>query len=157
MKRLRNRRPLLTRLPTLLLSVFFLSACAAIESVNQSLNYVNDATGYIEQVSTAGTELQQMARDAVNNPDITAQFQDKLDQLQTKANEFKQLDPPAIGEAVHEKLLSYNEQLITSVTQFKESLAAQGFTLENWEQTGIPSLIENINKVKQQLGELGGG
>ncbi|WP_334074486.1 MULTISPECIES: DUF6376 family protein [Paenibacillus] len=156
MKRPQNRRPFVT-IWTSILSVFFLSACAAIESVDESLNYVNDATGYIQQVSEAGTELQQMAQDAVNNADITAQFKDKLEQLQTKANEFKQIHPPAIAETIHEKLLSYNDQLITAVTNFNESLAAQGFSLENWQRTGIPDLIANINNLKQQLGELGGG
>ncbi|WDH96080.1 DUF6376 family protein [Paenibacillus urinalis] len=156
MRRQRKRKQQAVMMATMLASAVMLSACSAVESVNQSLNYVNEATEYINQVSTAGSELQNLAQEAVNNPDAAAQFQEQLEQIRTEASEFAQLTPPAIGESIHARLVEYNEQLTGMVDQFSQRIQEQGFTLENWEQTGIPDLITNINNLSQQLNELGG-
>lgn len=137
------------------LSILVISACSVVEQANQSLNYVSGATDYIEQVSSAGTELQQLASGAVNNPEVTTQVQEKIDQIQAEASEFSQLTAPAIGESIHENLVSYNNQLTEVVGQFENTIAQHGFTAENWEKTGIPELISNINDFKDPLSGLG--
>lgn len=136
-------------------SILVISACSVVEQANQSLNYVSGATDYIEQVSNAGAELQELASGAVNNPEVTTQVQEKIDQIQAEASEFSQLTAPAIGESIHENLVSYNNQLTEVVGQFENTLAEQGFTAENWEKTGIPELITNINGLKDPLSGLG--
>jgi len=136
-------------------SVSVISACSVVEQANESLNYVSGATDYIEQVSSAGAELQQLASEAVNNPQITEQIQTKIDQIQAEASEFSQLTAPAIGESIHENLVSYNNQLTEVVDRFETTIAEQGFTAENWEKTGIPELINNINNLKDPLSGLG--
>ncbi|CAI6041760.1 hypothetical protein PAECIP112173_01040 [Paenibacillus sp. JJ-100] len=135
-------------------SMLILSACSIVEQANQSLNYVSGATDYIEQISRAGTELQQLAADAVNNPDVTGQVQEKIDLIQAEAAEFAEMNAPAIGESIHENLVSYNNQLTEVINQFETSIAEQGITAENWEQTGIPELINNINSLKDPLSGL---
>ncbi|MBB6024099.1 hypothetical protein HNR77_005203 [Paenibacillus sp. JGP012] len=135
-------------------SVLMISACSIVEQTNQSLNYVSGATDYIEQVSTAGTDLQQLAADAINNPDVTDQIQAKIDLIQMEAAEFSQLNAPAIGQNIHENLVSYNNQLTEVVDQFETTIAEQGFTAENWQKTGIPELINNINSLKEPLSGL---
>ncbi|WP_337031960.1 DUF6376 family protein [Paenibacillus illinoisensis] len=136
-------------------SIFVISACSVVEQANESLNYVSGATDYIEQISSAGAELQQLATDAANNPQISEQIQTKIDQIQAEASEFSQLTAPAIGESIHENLVSYNNQLTEVVGQFETTIAEQGFTAENWEKTGIPDLINNINSLKDPLSGLG--
>ncbi|MBU5351404.1 hypothetical protein KQI74_03875 [Paenibacillus barcinonensis] len=135
-------------------SVLMMSACSIVEQANQSLNYVSGATDYIEQVSTAGTDMQQLAADAINNPDVTEQIQAKIDLIQMEAAEFAQLNAPAIGQNIHENLVSYNNQLTEVVDQFETTIAEQGFTAENWQKTGIPELINNINSLKEPLSGL---
>lgn len=135
-------------------SMLILSACSIVEQANQSLNYVSGATDYIEQISSAGTELQQLAADAVNNPDATGQIQEKIDLIQAEAAAFAEMNAPAIGESIHENLVSYNNQLTEVINQFETSIAEQGITAENWERTGIPELINNINSLKDPLSGL---
>lgn len=79
-------------------SMLMLSACSLVEQANQSLSYVSGTTDYINQVSSAGTELQQLATDAINNPDVTGQIQEKIDLIQAEAAEFSEMSAPAIGE-----------------------------------------------------------
>lgn len=152
---LRKRRQTLIMTGFITTSIFVISACSVVEQANESLNYVSGATDYIEQISSAGAELQQLASDAVNNPQITEQIQTKIDQIQAEASEFSQLSAPAIGESIHENLVSYNNQLTEVVDQFETTIAEQGFTAENWEKTGIPDLINNINSLKDPLSGLG--
>lgn len=135
-------------------SIFVISACSVVEQANQSLNYVSGATDYIEQVSNVGTELQELASSAVNNPEVTTQVQEKIDQIQAEASEFSQLKAPAIGESIHENLVNYNTQLTEVVDQFETTIAEQGFTAEHWEKTGIPELISNINSLRDPLSGL---
>ncbi len=152
---LRKRRQTLIMTGFIATSIFVISACSVVEQANESLNYVSGATDYIEQISSAGAELQQLATDAANNPQITEQIQTKIDQIQAEASEFSQLTAPAIGESIHENLVSYNNQLTEVVGQFETTIAEQGFTAENWEKTGIPDLINNINNLKDPLSGLG--
>ena len=152
---LRKRRQTLIMTGFIATSIFVISACSVVEQANESLNYVSEATDYIEQISSAGAELQQLATDAANNPQITEQIQTKIDQIQAEASEFSQLTAPAIGESIHENLVSYNNQLTEVVGQFETTIAEQGFTAENWEKTGIPDLINNINNLKDPLSGLG--
>jgi len=152
---LRKRRQTLIMAGFIAASVSVISACSVVEQANESLNYVSGATDYIEQVSSAGAELQQLASEAVNNPQITEQIQTKIDQIQAEASEFSQLTAPAIGESIHENLVSYNNQLTEVVDRFETTIAEQGFTAENWEKTGIPELINNINNLKDPLSGLG--
>ncbi|WP_458126697.1 DUF6376 family protein [Paenibacillus sp. Z3-2] len=137
-------------------SILLISACSVVEQANQSLNYVSGATDYIEQVSNAGADLQELASSAVNNPEITNQIQEKIDLIQAEASEFSQLTAPAIGENIHENLVSYNTQLTEVVGNFENTIAEQGFTAENWEKTGIPELITNINNLRDPLSGLQG-
>ncbi|MGQ8875356.1 DUF6376 family protein [Paenibacillus sp. TSA_86.1] len=148
----RTRKIMMTAI--IVSSMLLMSACSIVEQANQSLNYVSGATDYIEQVSSAGTELQQLASDAVNNPGVTGQIQEKIDLIQAEAAEFSQLSAPAIGENIHENLVSYNNQLTEVVNQFETTIAEQGVTAENWEKTGIPELINNINSLKDPLSGL---
>lgn len=141
---------------SVLVTTLLLSACGAVESVNNSITYVNDASEYVQQISTAGTELQGLAEQAVTDPQIATQMKETLQQIQTEASEFTQLTPPALGEAIHTQLVQYNEQLMGMVESFKTELEQRGFTQETWEQTGIPDLISNINNLREQLGGLGG-
>lgn len=151
----RRKRTHKIMLPVMMASsLLLLSACSIVEQANQSLNYVSGATDYIEQVSSAGNELQQLAADAVNNPDLTGQIQEKIDQIQAEARTFSEMSAPAIGENIHENLVGYNNQLTEVVNQFETTIAEQGITAENWEQTGIPELINNINSLKDPLSGL---
>lgn len=152
---LRKRRQTLIMTGFIAACILVISACSVVEQANESLNYVSGATDYIEQISSAGAELQQLATDAANNPQITEQIQTKIDQIQAEASDFSQLTAPAIGESIHENLVSYNNQLTEVVGQFETTIAEQGFTAENWEKTGIPDLINNINNLKDPLSGLG--
>ena len=106
-------------------SMLLLSACSIVEQANQSLSYVSGATDYINQVSSAGTELQQLAADAVNNPNITDQIQEKIDLIQAEAAEFSEMSAPAIGENIHENLVSYNNQLTEVINHSKLPLRSK--------------------------------
>ncbi|MFS0869350.1 DUF6376 family protein [Paenibacillus xylanilyticus] len=152
---LRKRRQTLLMTGFIASSILIISACSVVEQANQSLSYVSGATEYIEQVSSAGADLQQLATEAVNNPEVTEQIQAKIDQIQAEASEFSQLTAPAIGESIHENLVSYNNQLTEVVDRFETTIAEQGFTAENWQNTGIPDLINNINSLKDPLSGLG--
>ncbi|QOS78769.1 hypothetical protein JNUCC31_29445 [Paenibacillus sp. JNUCC31] len=151
----RKRKQTLMMAGLIASSILMISACSVVEQANQSLNYVSGATEYIEQVSNAGADLQELASGAVSNPEITTQAQEKIDQIQAEASEFSQLTVPAIGESIHENLVSYNNQLTEVVDRFENTIAEQGFTAENWEKTGIPDLIHNINNLRDPLSGLG--
>lgn len=133
-----------------------LSACSLVDQANESLNYVSGASEYINGITSAGAELQELASGAMNNPETTAQIQEKIDQIQAHASEFSQLSVPAIGESIHENLVSYNNQLTAVVNEWENNIAEQGFTVEQWEQSGIPELISNINQLQGSIEGLSG-
>jgi len=151
-----KRRHTLMLASLALSGALILSACSLVDQANESLNYVSGASEYINGITSAGAELQELASGAMNNPETTAQIQEKIDQIQAQASEFSQLSAPAIGESIHENLVSYNDQLTAVVNEWESNIKEQGFTVEQWEQSGIPELISNINQLQGAVEGLSG-
>ncbi|MDP4097412.1 DUF6376 family protein [Paenibacillus sp. P96] len=138
------------------ISLALTAGCGVADSVNQSLNYANEATGFVTDISTAGTELQRLAEQAASDPQALEDLKNQLQTVRDEAQQFTQLEAPEYAQSVHGKISGYAQSLTESTDSFLQRLAEQGFTIEAWKQTDIAQLIEQITGLKDQINQLGG-
>jgi DNA repair ATPase RecN len=138
------------------ISLALAAGCGAVDSVNQSLDYANEATGFVTDVSSAGTELQRLAEQAVSDPQALADLKNQLQALRDETQQFVQAEAPAYAQSIHEELSGYAQSLSDAADSFLQQMEKQGFTIEAWQQTEIAQLIQQITDLKDQINQLGG-
>ncbi|WP_163102355.1 DUF6376 family protein [Peribacillus alkalitolerans] len=132
-----------------------LSGCGLLEGVNDTLNYVNDATSYVQNLNDAAQELPGLAEQAVKDTAALSQLDTKLEQLKTDINTFNELNPPSIADGLHEKIVSQNEKLESSIDDFHQQVKKGNVTLQGFQNSEIMTTINEITKLQDQIQQLG--
>ncbi|MFB5673728.1 DUF6376 family protein [Paenibacillus terreus] len=138
------------------ISLALAAGCGVVDSVNQSLDYANEASGFVTDISSAGTELQRLAEQAVSDPQALADLKNQLQALRDEAQQFAQTEAPAYAQSIHEEISGYAQSLSEAADSFLQRMEEQGFTIEAWQQTEIAQLIQQITDLKDQINQLGG-
>jgi hypothetical protein len=130
----------------------FLSGCSLIEGVNNSLDYVNEATEHINTWNDFGQEAPQLIQEAMTNSDAKAELEERVSTLLADIEVFNQLEPPAIAEDIHLKIVEKNEALKAVM----ESAMVDGeLVLEKLENSELFTLVEEVTALMNLLENLG--
>lgn len=130
----------------------FLSGCSLLEGVNQSLDYVNKATEHINTLKNFGEEAPQLIQDAATNPDAKAQLEDRLNNLLVQIDEFNEVNPPAVAEGVHNKIVQKNEALKEVIENAMVNGELALDQLENSELLKLINDVTNLMNIVENLG-----
>ncbi|WP_077296995.1 DUF6376 family protein [Virgibacillus pantothenticus] len=129
-------------LSMLCFSFLLLSGCSILEEASNSLNYVDEATTYLNDLNNFIEEASSLEED---------QLMTRLENLQTTITDFINLDPPKVAEDIHQELRSKSEPLLDEMNR----LIDQGeLTFEQVKDTEIYQTIENINSLQNQIEQL---
>lgn len=143
------------RLIVLVLFTGLLSGCSLFDSVNQSLNYVTEATTYVSDVSSFAEQLPTLAQDAITDPAALDQVTTSFEQMKETINQFSTLDAPAFAQDVHDQLTQYNEALLTDVDAYLLQLKEKTIDLEAIQQSQIVQTMSDITELMNQIQQLG--
>ena len=137
-----------------LAGMLFLSGCSILGEVNNTVEYANITTDYIESTKTFASEVPQLAKDAVTDETARKNLEDELEIMKEKINSFNEVEPPSIAEDIHNQILTSNEKLEEWIDLYLvniENGTLDPSVLENSEimttANEISSLMENINQV----------
>ena len=137
-----------------LAGMLFLSGCSILGEVNNTVEYANITTDYIESTKTFASEVPQLAKDAVTDETARKNLEDELEIMKEKINSFNEVEPPSIAEDIHNQILTSNEKLEEGIDLYLvniENGTLDPSVLENSEimttVNEISSLMENINQV----------
>src|SRR4051794_1189960 len=89
----------------------FLTSCSTIEEVSNSLNYVTEATDYIDEVNQFANELPAVAEAAINDLNSKIQLEKLLTEMQNEIEEFNILETPTMLEDIHNQVIEHNMKL----------------------------------------------
>lgn len=135
-----------------IISALFLSGCSLLEGVNQSLDYVNKATEHINTWNEFGQEAPQLIQDAMTNSEAKAELEKRISSLLEEIDLFNQVEPPAIAEDIHQKIVEKNEEL----KEVMESAMVDGeLVLEQLENSELLTLINEVTTLMNLLENLG--
>jgi hypothetical protein len=136
----------------LILSIV-LSGCSLVGEVNQSLEYANEATAYLTELSQFAEEAPQLIQDAATDSQAREELENSLNTLKQDIEEFNNTEAPAIAQDIHEQLVSKNEQLLAEIEKATEN---GELLIDQLENSTIFNTINEINELINQLEQLGG-
>ncbi|NBJ69856.1 MULTISPECIES: DUF6376 family protein [Clostridia] len=122
--------------------VLLLSGCSILEEASDSLNYLDEATTYLNDLNNFIEEAASLEKD---------QLMTRLENLETTITDFINLDPPEAAEDIHQELRNQSELLLDETYRLME----QGeLTFEQVKDTDIYQTIENIHSLQNQIEQL---
>lgn len=133
-------------------TLFLLSACSAIEEVNNSVDYVKEAKDQMHTMREFAEEAPQLIKDANSNPKLEKELENELTNLQEKIQEFNAIDAPFIAEDLHQQLIGENEKVLEEI---KRVIDNGEIAIEKLENSPILDTINDVNKLLNDIQNLG--
>ncbi|MCM3733069.1 DUF6376 family protein [Fictibacillus nanhaiensis] len=138
-----------------LLSITVLSGCSAVNEVTNGLNYVPEATEYINDVQQFSKEISALAETAVNDPKAKAELEQMLEEMKTDISEFGELTPPSVFEDVHNQVIEHNNALQEGIDKYLTIVKDGKLNADLLEQTGLLDEIAVYSDLLTQIKKLG--
>jgi PBP1b-binding outer membrane lipoprotein LpoB len=138
-----------------LLSITVLSGCSAVNEVTNGLNYVPEATEYINDVQQFSKEISALAETAVNDPKAKAELEQMLEDMKTDISEFGELTPPSVFEDVHNQVIEHNNALQEGIDKYLTIVKDGKLNADLLEQTGLLDEIAVYSDLLTQIKKLG--
>jgi PBP1b-binding outer membrane lipoprotein LpoB len=138
-----------------LLSITVLSGCSAVNEVTNGLNYVPEATEYINDVQQFSKEISALAETAVNDPKAKAELEQMLEDMKTDISEFGELTPPSVFEDVHNQVIEHNNALQEGIDKYLTIVKDGKLNTDLLEQTGLLDEIAVYSDLLTQIKKLG--
>ncbi|SDD14998.1 hypothetical protein SAMN02799630_02245 [Paenibacillus sp. UNCCL117] len=145
------------RLIGLILICGLLSGCSLWKEVNTSLDYVNEATTYVERIKTFSEQVPAMAREAATDPAVRQNLLSEIEALKTAIVQFNGIEAPAFARDVHKQLVGYNETLLKEVNIFFEGIKNNtGIDLSKLADSPLMQTMNQITETLTRIQQLGG-
>lgn len=138
---------------TVLMITVLLSGCSLLNDINQSLDYADQTTAYINDVSEFADRVRADAEQAVTNSEAAQNLREEVEAMKEKIVDFNAVEPPQVAVDFHEQLVANNEQLLADINGYLEQIANQDYAAVF--DSELFRTIENIVSIQQQLEQLG--
>ena len=132
--------------------LLFLPGCSLLGEVNDSIEYVNTATNYIENLNTFADVAPQLFQDAVTNPKEKQDLETQLATLKQEIEEFNSINNvPSIAESIHQEIVTKNKILLDEINQV---LVNGHVTLDKIENSQLISTMNEITNLLNRINNL---
>jgi PBP1b-binding outer membrane lipoprotein LpoB len=137
----------------IVVSTMLLSACSFLNEVNDSVDYVNQATEHIIALTDFANEAPQLLQEAALDEAKLQELEDKQFEVKASIEEFIVTeDIPAVAKDIHQELVAKNEELLAQINQ----VVVDGHVaLNKLQDSEILSTIENVQGLLSRLEKLG--
>ncbi|WP_404330053.1 DUF6376 family protein [Mesobacillus maritimus] len=138
----------------LVVSLFMLlSGCSFLGEINESIDYVNEATTHINTLNTFAEDAPQLVQEAISDPVAKENLEAQLVSLKQDIEEFISLNEvPAIAENIHQELVDKNELLLTEINKVLEDGQV---AVEKLESSQLFQTVNEITDLMNQIENLG--
>lgn len=137
----------------LLAILMLLSGCSFLGEVNNSIDYVNQATEHINTLNEFSEEAPQMLKEAAADPALKQELEDRLVTLKQDVEDFIALkDIPTLAEDIHQELVSQNKALLAEINIVLEN---GNLALDKLENSELFSTINEVTSLINRIEALG--
>lgn len=133
------------------LVLLFLSGCSLVEEVNNSLDYTEQATTFVNEATQFAGTIPDLAQEAENNIDAKEQLTEQLENMKTQISEFNGLEAPAFAQNIHETIVGYNETLNGQIDEYRTQIE-NGIT--DFKNTEMAQTLSKIQETMDQINNL---
>jgi hypothetical protein len=131
-----------------LLLAFVLGGCS---TINDSLAYVNSATGYVTKVSEFVNEAPSIAKQAVNNEQARETLETKLQGLREEIQAFNKLSPPEMASRVHEEIVKQNDKLQKEIDTYSQKLKEGTVQVEAFQSSELFQTLKEVSGLLNKI------
>jgi hypothetical protein len=126
------------------LTVCLLPGCSLFDGVNNSLNYVDQVTTYINDVNRFANEIPALAEQAVTDAQARTNLKQEFEKMKEKVAAFDGIQAPAFAKEIHQQLVSYNEILMKEINGYLEKINNGAV---DWKSIANSQMLETITKI----------
>ncbi|MDR6121099.1 hypothetical protein QFZ87_000696 [Bacillus sp. SLBN-46] len=131
----------------------FLNACSFLGEVNNSIEYVNQATDHINKLNTFAEEAPQLIEQAANDLAIQKELETKLVTLKQDIVAFINInDVPTVAKDIHQELVVKNELLLDEIN---EVLQNGHLALDQLESSQLFTTVNDVTNLLNRIKNLG--
>lgn len=132
---------------------FIVSGCSFLGEVNQSIDYVNEATAHIETLNTFAEDAPVLIEEALTNAEVHEELEQQLNHVKTEIEEFIGLtDIPAIAEDLHAEFVNQNEVLLAEINSLLDN---GNLVIDQIESSDLFTTIQEANDLFTRIENLG--
>ncbi|WP_199614089.1 DUF6376 family protein [Paenibacillus alkalitolerans] len=140
----------------LAICVTLLSGCSIVSEVNNTIDYVSEATKLITNAQSFSEQFPSMVEQAVLSEEARQTLVTQLEQLREDITNFNGIDVPAVANDIHRELVGYNEKLIGEIDTYLGKINDGITELEQLRGAEILDTISRMTLLLQQFEQLGG-
>ncbi len=131
----------------LIISILLLSGCSMFNEVNESVNYVDEATQYIQTLSEFGKNVPTLIQET-NLEQVNTYIAD----VKTEITNFITIDPPQIANDVHQQLVVYGEDILNTLNNAVDN---GEIVVERIANSDLFQTIHNVSNLMNTIENLG--
>lgn len=139
------------------LSAVLLSGCSLLEDVNSTLQYVNEATEYAAEADSFINEVPELAEQAVIDPAVISNLEERLVLMKEDINEFNELEAPGVATDLHRQVEEYNAQALEGIDTILGALDQGVIDPAFLEETEVFRTFQEIQSIINQVEQLTAG
>lgn len=132
-----------------------LGGCSALESVNNTVTYVNEATDYVNEAVTFGNEVPSLVEQAVSDQQAAQELETKLEDMKQDIEEFNKLQSPDMAADLHQQMVEQNNKVLEGINLYLNSMENGKLDPAIIENTEMFKSIQEIAGIIEQIKQLG--
>lgn len=136
------------------MGLLFLSGCSLVGEVNNTVEYANATTEYLDTAKTFANEVPQLANDAVTDEQARQNLEDELVKMKEEINQFNNTEAPAIAEDIHNQIVSANTQLEEGIDLYLTNIENGKLDPAFLENSGILTTVNEISSLMENIEQL---
>jgi PBP1b-binding outer membrane lipoprotein LpoB len=135
-----------------LVTIMLLTGCSLFNEVNDSVNYVDEATNYIQTLTEFGNEAPQLIQAAATNTPAYDELLVQLTSLKEEVTNFITIDPPQVAVDIHQQLVTSSEKILNTINN---TVQDGELMLDRLTNSEILQTITNVSNLMNRIENLG--
>lgn len=137
-----------------LIGMILLSGCSLLGEVNNTLEYANTTTEYMDSAQNFANQVTVLANDAVTDEGARQQLEAELTDMKATIKEFNQTEAPVIAEEVHNQIVNTNAKLEEGIDLYLSNIENGELDPAVLKDSEIITTINEISSLMNQIENL---
>jgi hypothetical protein len=131
-----------------------LSGCSLFDEINNSLDYVDTTTAYINDAAGFSDKIRTLVEQTPASSEAVDAIKDELNIMKEKIITFNAVDAPKLAEDIHGQIINYNETLLNEINGYITKINDHT-DIKELKNSELFKTIEELTQLLDQLQQLG--
>lgn len=132
-------------------ALFFVSGCSIINNFTNSIDYVAQATNYIQKMNDYTNRIPPLVEDAVSDSNAQQQLEQQLTEMKKDIEAFNQLNPPDFAQDIHNSIQDKNQTILDTINLYQNNIKNGQFDPNLTQDLQLFQTVKDLNNLLNQL------